>query len=1425
MKILIKPLLVAAALILIACGSLFAQAPNISYANSPASINRSAAVGTAPNPTLNVTNSGGSVTLASYYTASTFAGSTAGTAGTTNATGTAARFSGPNGLTIVGTTLYVADQTNNQIRAITSAGVVSLLAGSTSGTAGRTNATGTSALFSSPRDITTNGTDLFVADYTNNEIRKVTTAGVVTLLAGSTTGASGTTNATGTSARFSGPIGIVYSSSATALYVADYTNNRIRKVTTAGVVTTLAGSSAGLVNATGTSARFNQPTAVAVDASGNVYVADKGNNQIRKVTSAGVVTTLAGNASGTAGSADGTGTAASFNAPTGITVDAAGNIYVYDSGTDLLRHVTTAGVVTTIAGSGSSGFVDGSGINAQFNGAGLITDASNNIFMADFSNNAIRKITAAPSFSISPALPAGLTLNATTGAVTGTATVSTGVTNYTITANNYSGSGNTTLTLNTFSDYTWGGTTNTWGTASNWSPATVPGPYDRMLIGLGTYSLEPIIGTTETIGSILIGTNDNSSVNITVNGTLNVNGDITLQSDAGSSTNNAHVNEFNGSGTVNAVNFKMIANTTGLAASYQLKMNSSVTNFNISGDISLLTTFNSSKANDAKFTVSAGTVTATDFITSNVTGSTSTLEMTGGTLNFTDPTALAGLSGNGTNTISLSSGSTIGYTGSGAQTIYTSTAVTGLPSGISYQNIAFGGSGIKTAPSGNLVVTGNFTNTLANDVSNYLDFTGATVIFNGSTQSLAGGSGNGTDFKNATFSSGGTKTIISGKINIANNGVLTLSGTATLATGGFLTLKSGANSSATVAAIPAGASITGNVNVERYISGDQPYSRGYRLISSPVSVGSGNLVWPNLSYISAKTYTTGTLGATNGFDAVGNPTMYLYRENMAPDYTSFISGNNRGIKKINNGTAYNFDIDGDAGTFNIPAGNGLLLFFRGDKATTLNPTVTSTIAKPTTFTATGYLNQGNIVVKNWFTPLSSNLSYTAGSPVSVRGFNLLGNPYASSIDWDLINLSGTNVGTTIWVYNPTLKVFSTYIQGAGGVGTNTNGGNVADIIPSGQGFYVKTTAASPSLTFLESHKVNTQVAAANIMLAAAPPTTDLKYLRVKITQDADNKDDALIFFRPGTSSDYTVDEDADYLRGNNVVAISTRVNNRSALAINQMPLPAFKENINLNVIVPANGTYQISVPETSNMPPQYDIWIKDWLKKDSVNIKTSPTYSFDAIANDSTTFKRRFSIVVTTDPGSAYYLAEFKGEKQPAAVVLTWKTGNEGSNTQFTIERSNDDGLTYTTLGSFTSNNSGKYSFTDNSPLFSTENLYRLKHVDISGTVAYSGTVPISYSVYNAITKNSIKTYPNPATSTIKLVVAEIRDKNSTAKNYSDYTVTIADSQGTTVKTVNASLPETWEGDISKFAPGVYFIKVFNNNTKTTVGNSKFVKL
>ena len=273
---------------------------------------------------------------------------TANTAGTVDGTGTAAKFNGPFGITLSGTDYYVADYNNHAIRKVTSAGVVSTLAGS-AGSSGSTNGTGSAARFYTPKGLVSDGTNLFVTDTSNQLIRKVVIGtGATTTLAGGA-GTSGTTDATGTSARFNAPFGIAFDT--TDLFVTDTGSHTIRKVTTGGVVTTLAGTAgtSGTTDATGTAARFNTPSGLVSDGT-NLFVADSGNHTIRKIViSSGVVTTLAGTA-GTSGSADGTGAAARFNLPIGLTIDNAGNLYVSDQNyTKIRKIVTSTGVVTTIS--------------------------------------------------------------------------------------------------------------------------------------------------------------------------------------------------------------------------------------------------------------------------------------------------------------------------------------------------------------------------------------------------------------------------------------------------------------------------------------------------------------------------------------------------------------------------------------------------------------------------------------------------------------------------------------------------------------------------------------------------------------------------------------------------------------------------------------------------------------------------------------------------------------------------------------------------------------------------------------------------------------------------------------------------------------------------------------------------------------------
>ncbi len=192
--------------------------------------------------------------------------------------------------------------------------------------------------------------NVYVADTGNSTIREVTPAGVVTTLAG-WSGHTGSGDGTGSAARFYDPEGVAVDSTGN-VYVADYFNYTIRKVTPAGVVTTLAGSvgSSGTNDGVGSAARFSYPKGVAVDSAGNVYVADNGNSTIRQVTPAGVVTTLAGSP-GLYGSSDGTGSNARFGGPSGVAVDSADNVYVADTDNQTIRKVTPAGVVTTLAGS------------------------------------------------------------------------------------------------------------------------------------------------------------------------------------------------------------------------------------------------------------------------------------------------------------------------------------------------------------------------------------------------------------------------------------------------------------------------------------------------------------------------------------------------------------------------------------------------------------------------------------------------------------------------------------------------------------------------------------------------------------------------------------------------------------------------------------------------------------------------------------------------------------------------------------------------------------------------------------------------------------------------------------------------------------------------------------------------------------------
>lgn len=312
---------------------------------------------------------------------STIAGSTQGYL---DGNSTIAQFNIPIGLTAdIEGNIYVADYYNHKIRKIDPNGVVSTFAGSTQGYA---DGEASEAKFNHPQFIIIDNVgNLYVSDLVNRKIRKITPAGMVSTFAGTSVG---TADGHVSVAQFSGNAGIAFDSQGN-LFVAD--SNKIRKIDTNGMVSTLAGSSmAGFADGSGALAKFNNPLGIAIDTNNIIYVADNVNNKIRMVTPDGVVSTLAGS---TAGYEDGAGNLAKFNLPCGVAIHLNGNVYVTDILNNKIRKIDTVGNVTTLAGS-TLGYADGSVTEAKFYyPQGIFVDPNGNVYIGDLYNYKIRKIT------------------------------------------------------------------------------------------------------------------------------------------------------------------------------------------------------------------------------------------------------------------------------------------------------------------------------------------------------------------------------------------------------------------------------------------------------------------------------------------------------------------------------------------------------------------------------------------------------------------------------------------------------------------------------------------------------------------------------------------------------------------------------------------------------------------------------------------------------------------------------------------------------------------------------------------------------------------------------------------------------------------------------------------------------------------------
>ncbi len=1104
----------------------------------------------------------------------------------------------------------------------------------------------------------------------------------------------------------------------------------------------------------------------------------------------------------------GTGTATVNYAGTGATQDvpiqAGTGIYNFiDHQYILTNTIATTGTLT-----GGTGYVNGTYYNVPLTG-GTGAGAIANITVSGGSVTAVT-----PTSGIGSGYAAGDALSASNTNLGGSgsgfsiavATVATTTFNGVYQNLSFSGSGTKSVTpvsaaLSVIGNFTLGAGTETVDISTHTPILTIGGNYSSAsgtTLLKSTASAFTISGTTINGGTFT----HSGSAPVTFNGTFtNTATGIYNQSSTGTVTANSAASNsgtYNQSGSGSAT-FNGTFTSTG-AGIYNMTGTGPFTAASTTGNAG---TFNQSSTVLATFT---GTVTNTGTINQTNTGNILFSAA------FTNSGSSSLLKQTGTGTITFSNSLTNGGTvtqGGGPITVASTVTNTGT----------------LTLGSANFTFTGDYSNT-----GTFTAGTG-TAIFNGTgVQHMTDGSSAGTVFNNCLFSGDANKNMQTGNFYVSSTGVMTLSGNIThvvSSAANDLTFLSDVNGSATLAQLPNNCTVNGTVTVQRYIPGGSSGSRGYRLLSSAVSAGKdgfGNQIY-SINYLLNSTYISG-LGFPNTSNSkTGNPSLYLFRENLSPLYTTFLNSNYIGINSYSASPTYSMN-DATYPTANIPIGNGYLFYFRGG-ATTVNPFVSGSLAEPAALASTGTLNEGAVSVTSWVnaTTGTAGLLYsTVSGSAGIEGMNLVGNPYPSTIDWTTFNTTtqtsgiyGSGLSGTIYLLNPGSQAgagnYGSYIPGVGGTNNATN------LIASGVGFFVQATSNNAILQFNESAKVNTQPSGNGLFLANKQTLAAIKQqVRMVMQLDSINSDETLINFNANTKTGYIITEDARYRTGTGKVNLASMSSDNVALAINQLPLALKGDTIKLKVGATASGTYTLKMEAVTGIPQIYAVWLKDAFTKDSVNMRTTPNYSFNVNTGDTTTFgASRFTLMVIPDPALAYKLISFDAVKtnNNKQVELTWKTQNEQNTTNFTVERSNDNGKTFDGIGSVLSTGVGTYSLLDKDPLKG-DNMYRLKQVDYFGNITYSSVIDLQFSDNNG--NGRLTCYPNPAITTISLSFDPKSQGNTT------YDIRVTNSTGMIVKFAQVTEP-SWQSNVSNLLTGTYLIQVTDKKDNSVVGQAKFVKL
>ncbi|RZM28727.1 MAG: T9SS type A sorting domain-containing protein [Pedobacter sp.] len=727
------------------------------------------------------------------------------------------------------------------------------------------------------------------------------------------------------------------------------------------------------------------------------------------------------------------------------------------------------------------------------------------------------------------------------------------------------------------------------------------------------------------------------------------------------------------------------------------------------------------------------------------------------------------------------------------------------------------GAATKTGTTGNLTITGTFTSN-----SGKVDFltNNTAVAFSANGDQAINENGadspNGIFFNSLTFSGSGTKTLATtgtGKFSVSPTGLLSVNGTAILAAGGILYLKSDATGTANVGAMTGG-SITGIVNAETFLTGSGvAANRGTRMVSASVSASNIYAQLKNSIFV------TGPGGATNGFDPGGSAqpnavtlTKYVESKTSIPAQSQF----------------QNVATLAEAAP---SPGNSFFVFFRGarDANGSSSSKLNLPYASPENVISTfsGTLNQGNIAV---------GLSYTVNSD-GYDGYNAVGNPYASAIDWTKVTRTA-NIDNMVSVIKPGGGMI-TY---SGGVVTNAAPSNVGGpptsstpgspfIIQPGQGFYVRARATGQTLTFTENAKVTVQSTNRLLDAGGNPQLTlnsvasqmqvstsaitgaindSYKILRISL-KDAANKDETAIVFKHGYEEAFGTD-DATFFSGSTVSLASLTSDNQQT-AINFMPELTNTTSIKLFVNASATGPVSLNFDDISGSAGKVMSLKDNYLNTTTKVTANGYVYNFNIDRSVAASYgTERFNLIFEDEKLPPAALLSFTAEKEASSVKLKWMTA-VSTQDGFVIERSND-GTLFSELASVGSSSTSTRSYIDLKPVLG-KNFYRIIQVDDLNHKTYSGILGIDFSNDLPLSaKASFMVYPNPVVNEIHIA---LKDKQPVLVNVYNLSGTLQ-----TRKSFNEN--DAVNLDVSTLMKGMHVLEVKSAGDNSLIGTSKFFK-